>query len=138
MSHSVLCGDLAHQYEEDDEWIVEGFRTAEAAREFARRFVRDQIEGLRVEYADPQELKAAYLSFGEYAETPGFDLQGLVWREQKLYVGDRRKGSNGFYPVHELGLTGTCTLQLTGKTIDLPQPPVGLQAANPRSGPERL
>lgn len=70
--------------------------------------------------------------------TPGFDLQGLVWREQKLYVGDRRKGSNGFYPVHELGLTGTCTLQLTGKTIDLPQPPVGLQAANPRSGPERL
>lgn len=78
MSHSVLCGDLAHRYEEDDEWIVEGFRTAEAAREFARRFVRDQIEGLRAEYADPGELKAAYLSFGEYAETPGFDLQEWV------------------------------------------------------------
>ena len=63
--------------------------------------------------------------------TAGFDLQGLVWRGQKLYVGDRRKASNGFYPVHELALTGTCTLRDTGHTIDLPQPPVGLQAANP-------
>lgn len=68
--------------------------------------------------------------------TPGFDLQGLVWRDHKLYVGDRRKGSNGFYPVHEFAVTGSCTLQATGKTIDLPQPPVGLQAANPRSGSE--
>lgn len=61
--------------------------------------------------------------------TPGFDLQGLVWRGDMLYVGDRRRGSNGKYQVHEFARTGTCTLQATGKTIDLPQPPVGLQVA---------
>ncbi len=78
MTHAVLCGDLAHEHDPDDQWVVEGFRTAEAAREFARRFVRDQIEGLRVEYADAQALKGAYLTFGEYADTPGFDLHEWV------------------------------------------------------------
>jgi hypothetical protein len=63
--------------------------------------------------------------------TPGFDLQGLVWRDGKLYLGDRRRGSNGKYQVHEFEPTGACALQATGKAIDLPQPPVGLQAANP-------
>ncbi|MFO0742116.1 MAG: hypothetical protein U0270_39960 [Labilithrix sp.] len=61
--------------------------------------------------------------------TPGFDLQGLVWRDGKLYVGDRRQASNGKYQVHELALTAACTLRDTGHPIDLPQPPVGLQAA---------
>jgi hypothetical protein len=61
--------------------------------------------------------------------TPGFDLQGLVWRDGKLYLGDRRRGTNGKYPVHEFARSNGCTLQATGKTIDLPQPPVGLQAA---------
>jgi hypothetical protein len=63
--------------------------------------------------------------------TPGFDLQGLVWRDGKLYLGDRRRGSNGQYQVHEFARTNGCILQATGKSIDLPQPPVGLQAANP-------
>jgi hypothetical protein len=63
--------------------------------------------------------------------TPGFDLQGLVWRDGKLYLGDRRQGSNGKYQVHEFARTGACTLQATASTIDLPQPPVGLAAARP-------
>ena len=78
MSFSVLCGDYAHEHDPDDQWVVEGFRTAEAAREFARRFVRDQIEGLREEYADPQELSGAFFTFGEFARTPGFDIQEWV------------------------------------------------------------
>lgn len=78
MSFSVLCGDFAHEHDPDDQWIVEGFRSMEAAQEFARRFVRDQIEGLREEYADAATLSGAYFTFGEYARTPGFDLQAWV------------------------------------------------------------
>ena len=78
MSHSVLCGDFAHYQDPDEEWSVDGFRTAEAAAEYARRFVRDQIEGLRGEYATPEALRDAYLSFGEYAIAPGFDLQAWL------------------------------------------------------------
>lgn len=63
--------------------------------------------------------------------TPGYDLQGLAWRGHDLYVGDRRRGANG-YPVHifELARPGTdCTLVDTGRTIDLPAPPVALRTA---------
>ncbi len=78
MTHSVLCGDFAHYQDPDEEWEVPGFRTAEAAAEYARRFVRDQIEGLRAEYEDTAALRDAYLSFGEYAIAPGFDLQAWL------------------------------------------------------------
>jgi hypothetical protein len=61
--------------------------------------------------------------------TTGFDLQGLTWRGDTLYVGDRRKAANGFYPVHELALSGRCDLTETTSAIDLPQAPVGIQAA---------
>jgi hypothetical protein len=66
--------------------------------------------------------------------TPGYDLQGLAWRDQKLYVGDRRQSGAG-YPVHILDLVspssdaGPCTLSDTGRTIDLPQRPVALRPA---------
>ena len=74
MSHAVLCGDFAHYQDPDEEWSVDGFATAEAAAEYARRFVRDQVEALRDEYATPAALREAYLAFGEYAIAPGFDL----------------------------------------------------------------
>ena len=48
---------------------------AEAAAEYARRFIRDQVEGLRSEYPDPAALEQAFLSFGEYAIAPGFELK---------------------------------------------------------------
>lgn len=75
MSHSVLCGDFANDQDPDEEWSVDGFRTAEAAAEYARRFIRDQVEGLRSEYPDPAALEQAFLSFGEYAIAPGFELK---------------------------------------------------------------
>ncbi len=61
--------------------------------------------------------------------TPGYDLQGLAWRERTLYVGDRRAGGGG-YPVHvfERAAEG-CALTRTGRTIELPLPPVALRPA---------
>jgi hypothetical protein len=78
VSHAVLCGDFAHYQDPDEEWSVEGFRTAEAAAEYARRFVRDQVEALRAEYATPETLRDAYLAFGEYAIAPGFELKAWL------------------------------------------------------------
>lgn len=74
MSHVVVCGDFAHYMDRDEEWTVGGFRTAEAAVEYARRFVRDQVEGMREEYENPAALKQAFMMFGEYAITAGFSL----------------------------------------------------------------
>ena len=78
MNHSVLCGDFAHYQDPDEEWSVDGFRTEEAAAEYARRFVRDQVEGLRGAYEGPAALRDAYLAFGEYAIAPGFELQAWL------------------------------------------------------------
>jgi hypothetical protein len=75
VSHSVLCGDFAHDQDPDEEWSIDGFRTAEAAAEYARRFIRDQVEGLRGEYPEPAALEQAFLTFGEYAIAPGFELK---------------------------------------------------------------
>ena len=75
MCQSVLCGDFAHYQDPDEEWSVDGFRTADAAAEYARRFIRDQVEGLRGEYPDPAALEQAFLTFGEYAIAPGFELK---------------------------------------------------------------
>jgi hypothetical protein len=60
------------------------------------------------------------------AATPGYDLQGLAWRDRTLYVGDRRRGASG-YPVHVFD--DACALRPASRTIDLPQRPVALRAA---------
>jgi hypothetical protein len=62
--------------------------------------------------------------------TPGYDLQGLAWKDgTTLYVGDRRAGGDG-YTVHVLAKEGdSCTLKDSGRTITLPQRPVALRAA---------
>lgn len=78
MSHAVLCGDFAHYMDPDEEWSVDGFRTPEAAAEYARRFVRDQVEGLRDAYPDPAALEQAFMMFGEYAIAPGFELKAWL------------------------------------------------------------
>ena len=74
----VLCGDFAHYQDPDEEWSVDGFRTEDAAAEYARRFVRDQVEHLRGEYPDPEALRVAFLMFGEYAIAPGFELKSWL------------------------------------------------------------
>ncbi|RAI59189.1 hypothetical protein [Roseicella frigidaeris] len=76
--HSVRCGDLADEGDPEEEWLVAGFASAAAALDYARRFVRAQIEDLRREAASPEELAAMYRRWGEYAETPGFDREAWV------------------------------------------------------------
>jgi hypothetical protein len=66
--------------------------------------------------------------------TPGYDLQGLAWRDHTLYVGDRRIGGGG-YPIHVLEDKGACALEDTGRTILLPQRPVALRASTSPSPP---
>ena len=63
--------------------------------------------------------------------TPSYDLQGLAWRGTSLYVGDRRRGPNG-YPVHVFEREpGTCILhEVPSRAFDLPLPPVALRPAN--------
>lgn len=59
--------------------------------------------------------------------TPGYDLQGLAWRGNTLFVGDRRPNGGG-YVVHVLEREGaSCTLRDTGRILDLPQRPVALR-----------
>jgi hypothetical protein len=61
--------------------------------------------------------------------TPGYDLQGLAWRGDRLYVGDRREGPGG-YPIHVFERDGDrCALRATDLTISLPQRPIALRAA---------
>ncbi len=79
MSFAVHCGDFAQDDDdEDDGWIVEGFASAAVAEEYARRFIRAQIEDLRREAESAAALKDMYLMWGEYAATEGFDSAAWV------------------------------------------------------------
>jgi hypothetical protein len=60
--------------------------------------------------------------------TPGYDLQGLAWRDGTLYVGDRRDVAGGFV-VHVFEHGGGCVLRESARTITLPQRPVALRPA---------
>ncbi len=60
--------------------------------------------------------------------TPGYDLQGLAWSGDTLYVGDRRRGASGF-PVHVFARTDGCVLVDAGRKLDLPYSPIALRPA---------
>ena len=78
MRHRVLCGDFAHFQDPEEEWEVGDFTSAAVAQEYARRFIRAQIEDLRRDTPDAEELRRLYLAFGEYAATDGFDSAAWV------------------------------------------------------------
>ena len=78
MTHPVLCGDFGAWQDPDEEWQVDGFATPAAAQEYARRFIRAQVEHLRADTPDPVALRDAYFTFGEYATTEGLDTQAWV------------------------------------------------------------
>lgn len=65
---------------------------------------------------------------GVLGPTPGYDLQGLAWRDGTLYVGDRRADSGG-YRVHVFDHDDGCILHESPRTIELPQRPVALRPA---------
>lgn len=61
--------------------------------------------------------------------TPGYDLWGLAWRGDVLYVGDRRREGLG-YPVHIFEReSGICNLHEKAQGLTLPQKPVALRGA---------
>ena len=91
---AVLCGDFANAMDPDEEWTVEGFRSEEEAAEYARRFVRDQVEHLRAEYADAEALKQAFMMFGEYAIAPGFEL--AAWLDHCIANPAARKADTDY------------------------------------------
>ena len=76
--HHVRCGDYADFGDPDEEWVVDGFASAALAQDYARRFVRAQIEDLRAEAASPEELQDMYYRFGEYAVADGLDHKAWV------------------------------------------------------------
>jgi hypothetical protein len=78
VSHGVLCGDFAHAGDPEEEWEVGGFASAAAAQEYARRFIRAQIEDMRRETPDLGELRRMYFTWGEYAATEGLDAKAWV------------------------------------------------------------
>lgn len=76
--HAVQCGDFAAFGDPEEEWLVTGFPSAEAAQEYARRFIRAQIEDLRRQAGSDEELRQMYLQWGEYAAVEGFDSAAWV------------------------------------------------------------
>lgn len=56
-SYTVLVLDMFHYGDTDEEIKVTGFKTLEAAREYARRRTRDSLEALRPETTDANELR---------------------------------------------------------------------------------
>ncbi len=72
MSYHVLIIDMAH-YDEESEERVGGFETFEAAKAYARHFVRRSVEDLRrpSQPASPQDLRRLWHMFGEDAVVIG-------------------------------------------------------------------
>lgn len=74
----VACGDFFNYMDPDDEWTVDGFQTAEAAREYARRFIRAHVE--RVRQAGAEETRSQYYSLGQYASAKDLDTaEWVLW-----------------------------------------------------------
>lgn len=79
MGYSVLIRDMFHSYQEEEEYVIGGFPTFELAREFARRWVRDSVEGHRQSGRSKEELRRMWHTFGEDAVVQG----------ETTYVGSR-------------------------------------------------
>jgi hypothetical protein len=96
--HAVRCGDYG---DPDEEWTVDGFASAEAAAEYARRFIRAQIEDMRADAGAAEELRAMYRSFGEYARTPGFDHE--AWAAHCIATPAGRRAETDYQAIEPPG-----------------------------------
>jgi hypothetical protein len=70
---------------------------------------------------------AAHSPYATTGSSGGFYLQGTLWLDGNLYVGDRRRATNG-YPVHGFRASAACGLTLQPDAIFLPLPAVELRA----------
>jgi hypothetical protein len=94
VSHRVLCGDFANDRDPEEEWEVAGFASAQAAQEYARRFIRAQIEDMRRDAPDPEALRQTYLAWGEYALAEGLDLR--AWMEHCIATPATRRSETDY------------------------------------------
>jgi hypothetical protein len=67
--YEVLIIDMS--YDEEKNFVFEGFPTVELANEFARRWVRDSVEELRASNQTREELRRLWYTFGEDASVLG-------------------------------------------------------------------
>ena len=79
MGYSVLIRDMFHYYDEEEDYVIDGFPTFELAKEFARRWVRDSVEEFRQPGQSKEELRSMWYAFGEDAVAQG----------ETVYVGSR-------------------------------------------------
>ena len=63
--------------------------------------------------------------------TTGFDLSGLAWRGDTLFVGDRRAGAGGKYAIHVFDRSDACTLTERADSIFVAQKPVNVRSTAP-------
>ncbi len=66
-AEDVLVIDLKHEPESGSDLLVKGFPDQEAAKEYARRRVRDSIEELRSQGTSTTKLRKLWLIYGEDA-----------------------------------------------------------------------
>ncbi len=70
MGYHVLIIDMAH-YDDESEELVGGFETFEAAKAYARHFVRRSVEDLRAQNQSAEDLRRLWYRFGEVAVVVG-------------------------------------------------------------------
>nr|MCZ7662870.1 hypothetical protein [Thermoleophilia bacterium] len=83
-SATVIVCDLFHAAEPDHEHTVTGFDSWEAAVEYARRRVRDSLEGLRQPGQSGQALRDIWRSFGEDARAIDADTDRIYVASSEL------------------------------------------------------
>ena len=82
---SVLVIDMAH-YGAGEDTVVRGFPTFEAAKEYARRRVRDSVEELRAPGQSKEELRRLWLVFGEDALVTGGEEHYTASHELDYFI----------------------------------------------------
>ena len=63
--YKVLVIDMFHYGDPEEEMVISGFPSMEAAREYARRRTRNSVEELRSEAKSPEELRERWFAYGE-------------------------------------------------------------------------
>lgn len=82
---SVLVIDMAH-YAAEEDTVVRGFPSFEAAKEYARRRVRDSVEELRAPGQSRAELRRLWLIFGEDALVTGGEERYTASHELDYFI----------------------------------------------------
>ncbi|HLL14252.1 MAG TPA: hypothetical protein VK388_04170 [Pyrinomonadaceae bacterium] len=68
-NYSVLIIDMS--YDDEKNFVVQGFPTVQLANEFARRWVRDSVEELREPNQIKEDLRRLWHMFGQDASVLG-------------------------------------------------------------------